>query len=247
MPNSTPRRGIAITLIGVHTSEGPNPSDVFPDLTAENLARWMTNNGVSYHKIVDDDSVVNFVPDHEYSWSLRSGNARSLNICFVGRASWDRAEWLRHDRALRMAAKEVKDWCNKHGLPKVKLTSAQVATNHSGIIGHVNWTEGKKDGSHTDPGPHFPWDVFMRYVNEGDDELTPDEKHKLDTIYREITMLLPNRDQPGQDRPTDTVLGYAASASGRALRIERMLNRIEQVVEAVVRRVLAERDATANK
>jgi hypothetical protein len=39
-----------------------------------------------------------------------------------------------------------------------------VAAGKSGVIGHVDWTVGKRDGSHTDPGPNFPWDVLMARV-----------------------------------------------------------------------------------
>ena len=166
---SSSRNGTPITLIAVHTNEGPNPAgDAGRDQSAENLARYMEgtpeSSGVSYHKVVDDDSVVNFVPDSVMCWALRSGNKRSLNICMTGYAAMTRAQWLEHDGMLRLCAAEVRAWCDTHGIPKVKLSSADVGADRSGICGHVNWTEGKRDGTHTDPGTSFPWDVFMGYV-----------------------------------------------------------------------------------
>ena len=162
--SSSSRGGTPITLVAVHTNEGPNPAIEAEDRRAENLARWMDGQPVSYHKIVDDDSVVPYVPDMLMSWSLRSGNRRSLNVCMIGRAAWDRDEWLRHDQMLRMTALIAKDWCERHGIPMRKLSPSQVGADQSGVIGHVDWTRGKGDGTHTDPGDQFPWDVFMRYV-----------------------------------------------------------------------------------
>lgn len=177
MVNRSSRRGTDITLIAVHTNEGPNPAIEAVDNRAENLARWMDGQPVSYHKIADDDSVVVYVPDVLMAWALRSGNPRSLNICLIGRAAWDRGEWLRHDQMLRMAALQVRNWADEHGIPKRKLSPSQVGDDQSGIIGHVDWTRGKGDGTHTDPGDQFPWDVFMRYVlGDVAGEPTPEQR-----------------------------------------------------------------------
>lgn len=163
---SSPRNGTRPTIVGIHTNEGPNPSgDEGRDRSAENLCAWMDGQQVSYHKVIDDDSVVHYVADDRYAWAMRSANRRSLNLCFIGRASFDRAEWLRHERMLRMGASEVRSWCDRWGIPRQKLTAAQVGRDERGICGHVDWTNGKRDGTHTDPGAGFPWDVFIAYVN----------------------------------------------------------------------------------
>lgn len=161
------RKGDSITLIAIHTNEGPNPIDVYPDRTAENLARWMGNQRVSYHKIVDDDSVVDYVEDGVYSWSLRSGNSRSLNLCFTGYAGWHRDEWLLHDNMLRLGATVARVWCQLYAIPAQKIEPRDVAANRAGIIGHVDWTYGMKDGTHTDPGAGFPWDIFLNKIHNG--------------------------------------------------------------------------------
>lgn len=163
------REGTPITLVAVHTNEGPNtPGDEGSDLSAENLCRWMDTtpreSGVSYHRVIDDDSVVNYVADQYKAWSLRSGNPRSLNVCLTGYASQSRAQWMQHDNQLRMTADVIRAWCDIHGIPKVKLTAQQVGSDQSGICGHWDWTVGKQDGTHTDPGSNFPWDVLMSYV-----------------------------------------------------------------------------------
>lgn len=179
---SSSRGGIPITLVAIHTNEGDNPADVYPDRTAENLARYLGGVNASYHAIVDDDSVVPYVPDQRYAWALRRGNPRSLNLCFTGWASWSRGEWLRHDRMLRLGADRVRAWCDLYDIPIRKLTPAEVGRDLSGIIGHHDWTVGKNDGSHWDPGPGFPWDVFLGYVREQE----PAVKRKRENVIENI-------------------------------------------------------------
>lgn len=174
---SSSRGGTVIALVAVHTNEGDNPAFETVDRRAENLARWMEGQPVSYHKVVDDDSVVLFVPDARMAWSLRSGNPRSLNVCMIGRARWSRGEWLRHDRMLRMTATIVREWCDRYDIPLRKITPEQVGKNQRGVIGHWDWTVGKRDGSHTDPGPGFPWDVLMAYAG-GTDAAYPDTPYR---------------------------------------------------------------------
>lgn len=163
---SSPRGSVPISLIAIHTNEGNNPLNVFPDRTAEDLAAYLDRPSTiaSYHKIVDDDSTVHYLPDNVASWSIRSGNSRSLNLCMTGWARWSREEWLSHSSMLQHAALLVREWCMKYRIPLSKISPVQVGQNHSGICGHIDWTLGKRDGTHTDPGTGFPWDVFIRYV-----------------------------------------------------------------------------------
>lgn len=184
---SSSRNGARPTLIAVHTNEGDNPPFEFPDRGAENLAGYLDRPDVraSYHRIVDDDSAVTYLPDVRAAWALRAGNPRSLNVCFIGRARWTRAEWLEHEGMLRRGAGIVRTWCRDYSIPAVKLTSAQVGANHRGVCGHVNWTEGQHDGTHWDPGPGFPWDLFMKYVKQEDGKMT--DTDLLRAVYVQLT------------------------------------------------------------
>lgn len=158
---SESRQGTRISLISVHTSEGAT--------TAAGLMHFLDQPGVeaSYHVLVDDSTTIRYLPDDVAVWAMLSGNHRSVQVCLTGFARWPRSEWLAHDGMLRRAAAVVWDWCLAHNLPPVKLTPAQVGADFSGVCGHWDWTLGKRDGTHTDPGPNFPWDVFIRYVNPG--------------------------------------------------------------------------------
>ncbi len=153
------RNGTPITLVSLHTSEGA--------ITTASLASFLDQPGVeaSYHVLVDDHGAVRYLSDDVAAWAMLSGNHRSLQVCLTGFARWPRSEWLVHDNMLRTAAAQVRVWCRQHNIPAVKLTPAQVGADLYGVCGHWDWTLGKRDGTHTDPGAFFPWDVFMGYVN----------------------------------------------------------------------------------
>lgn len=159
IPRGCDPRTAPITLVAVHTAEGAT--------TTASLTSYLDQPGVeaSYHMLVDDTGVVRYLPDDVAAWAMLSGNAVSVQVCLTGFAHWTRTEWLGHDTMLRLAARVVRSWCLVHNIPPVKLTPAQVGAGLSGVCGHWDWTVGKSDGTHTDPGASFPWDVFMSYVN----------------------------------------------------------------------------------
>jgi len=137
--------------------------------TTASLAAFLDQPGTeaSYHVLADDGGSLRYLNDTVAAWAMLSGNARSLQVCLTGFAAWPRSEWLAHDAMLRNAAAWVRSWCLKYDLPMRKLTPAEVGADAHGVCGHWDWTLGKRDGTHTDPGPAFPWDVFMGYVNAG--------------------------------------------------------------------------------
>jgi len=158
---SESRGGARISLVAVHTAEGA--------ITAVSLERYLDQSGVeaSYHRLVDDTQVIHYLPDEVACWAMLSGNRRSVQLCFTGFAKWPRSEWLAHDTMLRLGAGVAREWCARYGIPAVKLTPAQVGADASGVMGHWDWTLGKREGTHTDPGANFPWVVFLGYVNLG--------------------------------------------------------------------------------
>ncbi|MCA1695660.1 MAG: N-acetylmuramoyl-L-alanine amidase [Actinobacteria bacterium] len=164
---SQSRAGTPISLIVLHTAEGAT--------TAAGLEHYLDQPGVeaSYHKMCDDTTTITYLPDEVASWSVLSGNNRSLNVCVTGFAKWPTSEWLAHDGMLHRAATVARDWCAGHHIPAVKLSPAGVGADQWGICGHWDWTIGKRDGTHTDPGPNFPWDVFISYVNQGGPPIPP--------------------------------------------------------------------------
>lgn len=166
---SSPRGSRPVSLIVVHTAEGAR--------TAENLASYFNKGGVnaSSHVGIDDSKVLQYVSYDRAAWTLRAGNPISDNAELCGFASWSRDAWLtQHDKMLRLTASWIRSRCSARGISPAKLTVAQVGHGTWGVIGHVDWTYGSKillgyqDGTHTDPGDHFPWDYVMRLVRADD-------------------------------------------------------------------------------
>lgn len=216
---SESRRGIPITLVAIHTNEGDNPPDVFPDRTAEGLAGYLDRENAagrykSYHRICDDDSTVMYVPDGEAAWALPGGNLGALQLCFTGWARWSRDQWLEHPNMLARGAVIVRAWCDTYGLPRAHLTPDQVAAGHRGVIGHVDWTRSREGrGTHTDPGPSFPWDRFLAMVNyEEDDMPTPAEiwAYPIPDPY------VGPDGKPRDPKPATVLLGHGAANAAYA-------------------------------
>lgn len=162
-PNNSDRGSTKIDLFLLHTQEGGGG-----DSAAENLAKYLQGNNVSYHYTVGQASdggvtVVDVVDTDQASWSVLSANPRSINLCFAGsRASWTRAEWLKQAKAIDVAAYLAVADCRKYGIPTTVIAPPYKAG--AGISDHAYVTKVLKDGTHTDVGPNFPWDVFTAAV-----------------------------------------------------------------------------------
>lgn len=190
---SDARRGDPVRLAVIHTAEGAR--------TNGSLEAWFMRDDVqaSSHAGGDDDGRLEMVPYSRAAWTIRRANSISDNLELCGFASWSREEWLRHDGMLNVAAEWIAERCRARGNPIVKLTPAQVAAGQSGACGHVDWTmatrlQGNQDGTHTDPGPNFPWDIVMsrangNSINQEEDDMTPDQATQLAKIYDTLPSL----------------------------------------------------------
>ncbi|MGC5011344.1 N-acetylmuramoyl-L-alanine amidase [Streptosporangium sp. DT93] len=114
---------------------------------------WFQNPAarVSAHYVVrsSDGDITQMVRDKDVAWHAgnRSYNTRSIGIeheGFVNDASWFTDAMYRASAALTRAV------CDRYGIPK----------DRAHIIGH-NQVPG---ATHTDPGSHWDWARYMRYV-----------------------------------------------------------------------------------
>jgi hypothetical protein len=155
-PNRSARGSNPVRLVVLHTAEGAR--------TVTELGNYFANASVqaSSHVGIDDTGLEQYVPYSEAAWTILSANPISDNAELCGFAAWTRDMWLtQHMPMLRNAAAWIRGRCQARGIPIVKLTPAQVGAGRAGVCGHVDWTIGMKDGTHTDPGTAFPWDVVM--------------------------------------------------------------------------------------
>lgn len=173
-PNRSRRSGKPVRLVVVHTAEGAR--------TIEGLGGYfqLASSQASSHVGIDASGVEQYVPYSESSWTLRSGNSISDNAELCAFAQMTREQWLSEEtvtfyhrvlrrnvtvddpmEVLRRTAAWIAERCATRDIPLRKLTPAEVAEGKAGVIGHVDWTRGARDGTHTDPGDGFPWDVVM--------------------------------------------------------------------------------------
>lgn len=166
-PNNSSRGGTKVDLWILHTQEGGGG-----DSAAEDLAKYLQGNNVSYHYTASQASdggvtVVDVVDTDYASWSVLSANSRSINFCFAGsRASWTRDQWMKQSKAIDAAAYLAVQDCKKYGIPLVVIgTGGKYSTARAGVTDHQYVTKVLGDGTHTDVGAGFPVDYFTERFN----------------------------------------------------------------------------------
>ena len=164
------RNGVTVDMFILHTSEG----FIGNDAAAEGLSKWYqgASAGVAYHYAVSQASdggvtVVDNVDTDNASWSALSANNRSINLCFAGtQAAWSRDQWLtKFGNAIDVAAYLAVQDCRKYKIP-TKIVAPPYNDRIPGITDHRYVTKVLGDGTHTDVGDGFPWDVFAAAVQK---------------------------------------------------------------------------------
>lgn len=150
----------------LHTSEGgEGPTN------AENLASFIRSpsspgNVASYHLITDTDRVLRIMDDTKRSHGGAGANDQGLHICFPGRASQTKEQWLDSVSAayIEQAARATADWCVKWKIPPSMVFAVGMKKNQKGITDHNQVRLAFGQTTHTDVGPNFPWEHFMNRV-----------------------------------------------------------------------------------
>lgn len=152
-----------VRLIVIHDMEAPEKGT-----TAEDVARYFaeTTRRASAHICVDNNSIVQCVPDRDIAYGAPGANHDGIQIELAGYASQDRAHWL-DDYGLALmekAANATAQYCLKFTIPVQHLTNAELKGGSKGIVGHYQVSAVYKESDHQDPGLGFPWDYFMMRV-----------------------------------------------------------------------------------
>jgi N-acetyl-anhydromuramyl-L-alanine amidase AmpD len=176
-PNSyTAGRNRSIQYVVIHSTEGSEGPTSAEAGAAYDKRR---TDGTSTHLFTDSDTAIREVLDSDRAHHARfHGNEIGIGVEICGLAGQSDAQW--HDAVsaatLRITAREVAALCKAHNIPVRRLSVAEVraayyataAQRPKGICGHIDVTNAypEDNGSHTDPGPHFPWAEFLLMVNQ---------------------------------------------------------------------------------
>jgi hypothetical protein len=146
------RRLSAITLGLVHCTQGS---------TARGAAAWFANNASrgSAHVVADSIECYRTLPPSLVPWGAPGTNGRGWHLEIAGFAQWTRAQWLARRGLLDRAAYKLA--LNGEGrFPMRRLSRRELAVGNRGVSDHATASK-VFGGTHWDPGPGFPWDVFM--------------------------------------------------------------------------------------
>ncbi len=122
----------------------------------------ITDGHGGYTRVADPDVAPFHAPPLNATWA---------GVCIPGRAAQTRDEWLDEiSRAhIRGAARFIVDQWNldDRTWPLTgPVSPAELLTGRQGITSHLNVGLAWRRTNHTDPGPHFPWDVLLADVAE---------------------------------------------------------------------------------
>lgn len=159
--HSSSRGGAKVVWLAVHTTEGI--------MRAVDLRAWTAWPGSS-HASSDETGVLltpaeGFVSYDLMAWTLRNANPYSENIEQCGWAAWTRAEWLARPLLLDATARWLADRSRARGIPLRRLTDDEIRRRVPGVLGHGDYSRATGDGTHSDPGPNYPWDVVLAAAN----------------------------------------------------------------------------------
>lgn len=164
----------------LHTSEQSGAED--PD-DAEDIGLFLTKPGdrptssggrygASYHAITDTDRIIPATEDHLVAFAAGGANRYGLHLVIPVRirprsdtdtdANTSRTRWLDPGSRpyITRAAEWLIDKSRQHDVPLQGITADQMADGVSGYCDHWTASRAFRKSTHTDVGPHFPWDVL---------------------------------------------------------------------------------------
>lgn len=151
------RRTKPVRWIVLHSMESPEDSSM-----AERLGRYfatLTGRTASAHYGVDNDSVVQYVPDDEVAYHAAGLNEQSIGIEQAGRAAQDAAGWSDHFSQQMIDTQViplVAHLVTKHHIPVRFVDAAAINRGEAGITTHAEVSKAKRKSTHWDPGPNYP-------------------------------------------------------------------------------------------
>lgn len=218
-----PRRDQVSGVIVKHTAESALDT-IGDDTGAEGVARYIserTSYG-SYHVVVDSDSIVQVARFDMTTYGDGTGsNDHAIHISYACRAAdWPSMSAERKAAFIRngaQAAANAAEWVKANRdieIPARRITRPQSDAKVPGFISH-----GERDpGRRTDPGPAFPWDLFIdTYAALTQEDPMADYAAQLDAIQEQNDKILKRLDDDSAIRARLKALVKQGNANAREL------------------------------
>lgn len=194
-PNRYVGRIAPLKWVVWHSTEGVETTGAALALALNWFALPSAN--VSAHIVADDgsddrygDGIIECVQPSDTAWHCANGNASGYGVEIVGKAGQTGVQWT--DRysleALHNAARWVADHPALQHIPRRWLTDDQLRRGELGHITHVQVSRVLGGTNHSDPGPNFPYDLVMAYLNEDDDMFTDADRARLAATARAVDL-----------------------------------------------------------
>lgn len=232
----TATSGRQIDLVVIHDMEYPERITAAEDCAAYFAHPRQANgspNRASAHYCIDADSIVQCVRDQDVAYAAPRVNHNGVHLEHAGYAAQSRQEWLDgYSLAmLKLSAQLTADLCRRYNIPTVHVDRTGLTSGARGITTHRESTEAFGIvGGHTDPGPAFPMDVYIGFVQAAakplpppGDEMSPEQEAKMDALAVAVAKVADDltalRRQVSMgskkpDRTMQTVLGLVADKLG---------------------------------
>lgn len=149
-----PTRSKAIQGIVVHTAEGGTK--------AINIAKYLstTDRTASAHVVIDDQEIVDLLPDDHTAFHCRGSNSKALGLEIAYFADKWGEDPTYEEAVIALSA----SWCAQKALqydiPMERVTIDEWNAGKKGFISHAECDPTRR----TDPGANFDWDKFFNYM-----------------------------------------------------------------------------------
>lgn len=161
--NQSERRA-PVLAIAVHSTESQDIPGTTRDLVS--IRNWFDNPASQASSHIGIDGQANtelWVHSNRKAWTIGAANSWTVNIEFIARAGQAPGAW--EDAQIKQGARWAAYWALKYDIPIQKANCRNVnglcVCTKRGIIRHSDVTAAGF-GTHTDPGPAFPMDDFLR-------------------------------------------------------------------------------------
>lgn len=171
-----------IWYLVVHDEEAPEDQGEALRIAEYFSHQPHSNEGSSAHRIVDDKEIVHAVHWKDIAWAAPGANTNGLHWEQSGYVTDHKRDWESEYglKQMHLLAVDIANACKFFGIRPVRLKPSELKENarlgkgkYRGICGHDTVTKAFPNiGTHTDPGPHYPWNDLMNKIKAHYERLT---------------------------------------------------------------------------